>query len=128
MNLGLAGMYGATKWRNQLNNSSVPALDRADVAVVKGMLKRGDRQSDIAAFFGVNGGRIAEINKGHKWYEVTAAEPYQLPPPGPYLAGRSALHARDTLIALRGLIDDALKSIDLFEIRRDEASGEQSTT
>jgi hypothetical protein len=26
------------------------------------MIVRGDRQSDIAAYFGVNGGRIAEIN------------------------------------------------------------------
>lgn len=105
-----------------MNNSLVPSLDRADVAVVKGMLKRGDRQSDIAAFFGVNGGRIAEINKGHKWHEVSAAELHQLPPAGPYLAGRSALKARDTLIALRSLVDDALRNIDLFETKRDEST------
>ena len=36
-------------------------LNESEVALVKGMLKRGDRQHDIAAWFGVNGGRIADI-------------------------------------------------------------------
>jgi hypothetical protein len=34
-------------------------LDPADVPAIKGMLARGDVQSDIAAYFGVNAGRIA---------------------------------------------------------------------
>ena len=38
------------------------ALNDAEIAIVKGMLARGDRQHDIAAYFGINGGRIAEIS------------------------------------------------------------------
>ncbi len=36
-------------------------LDENKAAIIKGMLVRGDKQSDIAAHFHVNGGRIAEI-------------------------------------------------------------------
>ena len=36
-------------------------LDETDAAIAKGMISRGDRQHDIAAWFGVNGGRIGEI-------------------------------------------------------------------
>lgn len=35
------------------------SLTGTDAAIIKGMLLRGDRQHDIAAWFGVNGGRIA---------------------------------------------------------------------
>lgn len=93
------------------------AIDAHDAALIKGMLKRGDRQSDIAAFFGgdVNSGRIAEINTGQRWPEVSAAAPEKLPPPGPYMGARSALKARETLTALRELIDEALKEIDDWE-------------
>lgn len=64
-------------------------LDEDDAAIVKGMLLRGDRQHDIAAWFGVNGGRIAEISTGAKFAEVEAAH-QDLPPPGPYLSGRQS--------------------------------------
>ena len=40
------------------------ALTDEEIAIVKGMIVRGDRQHDIAAYFGVNGGRIGEISKG----------------------------------------------------------------
>ena len=61
-----------------------------EVAVVKGMLARGDRQHDVAAYFGVNGGRIAEISTGEKFEHVVAAAEKDLPEPGPYLSGREA--------------------------------------
>jgi hypothetical protein len=48
------------------------------------MLSRGDRQSDIAAFFKVNSGRICEINTGRQFAVVAPAAPSELPPPGPY--------------------------------------------
>lgn len=54
------------------------------MSVIKAMLWRGDKQSDIAAYFGVNGGRIAEIHTGQKYQHVQGAGPYDLPPPGPY--------------------------------------------
>jgi hypothetical protein len=59
-------------------------LSAADAAKVKAMLARGDRQSDIAAYFSVNGGRISEINTGKTFPSVTAAAPRDVPPPGPY--------------------------------------------
>ena len=63
-------------------------LDSDDVAIIKGMLARKDRQHDIAAWFGVNGGRIAEIATGAKFPGVIAAPSGDLPPRGPYLSGR----------------------------------------
>lgn len=50
-----------------------------DAALVKGMLARGDRQHDIAAWFGVNGGRIGEISTGAKFSDVKPADPADLP-------------------------------------------------
>jgi hypothetical protein len=39
-------------------------LTRRETQVIKGMLHRGDRQHDIATYFGVNAGRIAEVATG----------------------------------------------------------------
>ena len=94
-------------------------LNNQEISIVKGMLRRGDRQHDIAAYFGVNGGRIGEINTGQRGSEVSAADAQDLPPPGPYMAGRSALRARETLIALRELVDGAIADIDLYEAGAD---------
>jgi hypothetical protein len=83
------------------------ALSEEDAAMVKGMLARGDRQHDIAAWFGVNGGRIAEIATGQKFRKVTAAPSEQLPEPGPYLSGREAAQLRDALAKARQALDAA---------------------
>lgn len=61
----------------------------ADASIVLGMLKRGDRQNDIAAWFGLNGARICELNKmstphARKFKDVRPAPAHALPPPGPY--------------------------------------------
>jgi hypothetical protein len=61
-----------------------PKLTVADAAIVKAMLARGDRQSDIAAYFKVNGGRISEINTGKAFEHVPPAANDNLPPSGPY--------------------------------------------
>lgn len=66
-------------------------LDKEDAAIVKGMLSRGDRQHDIAAWFGVNGGRIGEISTGAKFATVKPTDQSNLPPPGPYLSGRQSV-------------------------------------
>jgi len=53
------------------------------------MVARGDREHDIAAWFGVNQGRIAEVKDGTKFGTVAAALAAQLPPPGaPGIKGR----------------------------------------
>ena len=72
-------------------------LTAADAALVKGMLGRGDRQHDIAAYFGVNGGRIGDIASGKTFVEVSPAGPADLPPPGPYLTTKEVVEARQAL-------------------------------
>lgn len=51
------------------------------VSIAKAMRDRGDRQHDIAAWFGVNGGRVGEMDE--KWPGVGAFKG-KLPPRGPY--------------------------------------------
>ena len=66
------------------------ALTKRDAALIRGMLDRGDRHHDIAAFFGVNQGRIAEVKMGIRFPGVPAADPEDLPPKGPYLTPKAA--------------------------------------
>ncbi|GLS46946.1 hypothetical protein [Methylobacterium brachythecii] len=76
-----------------------------DAALIKGMLLRGDRQHDIAAWFGVNGGRVAEIVTGQRFSEVPTASSDELPPPGPYPRGRDAVAAIHALsVAKKALV------------------------
>jgi hypothetical protein len=60
------------------------ALSPVDASIVKGMLARGDRQHDVAAWFGVNAGRIADVKTGKKHREIPPAPTHALPPPGPH--------------------------------------------
>ncbi len=53
--------------------SSGLTLTAQDAALIRGMIERGDRHHDIAAFFGVNQGRIAEIKGGSRYPEVPNA-------------------------------------------------------
>jgi len=59
-------------------------LTERDAALIKGMLSRGDKQQDIAAWFRCNSGRVAETHKGQRFAKVPPAPPHLLPPPGPY--------------------------------------------
>lgn len=65
-------------------------LTDSDASMIKGMIERGDRNHDIASFFGVNQGRIAEIKNGMKFPEIRAADADELPPVGPYLTPKVA--------------------------------------
>ena len=91
--------------------SSGIALDEDDAALVKGMLERGDRQHDIAAWFGVNAGRIAEIATGQKFEHVGPASGNELPPQGPYLSGRESAVLLAALAKARSAFDDAERLI-----------------
>lgn len=91
-------------WKRPRAESSGVKLSDADAALVKGMLKRGDRQHDIAAWFGVNGGRIAEIATGHAFYWVKPADEDDLPPEGPYPSGRM-------VVAAHRALDEALNAL-----------------
>ena len=83
------------------------SLTSQDAALVKAMLARGDRQHDIAAGFGVNGGRIAEIATGQRFSAIAPIERSNLPPPGPYPSGRDATIALAALVAAREAIASA---------------------
>ncbi|EHK53642.1 hypothetical protein [Allomesorhizobium alhagi] len=82
-------------------------LTEDDAALVKGMIARGDRQHDIAAWFGVNGGRIGEIATGYRFGDVEAAPTQLLPPPGPYLSGRQTAVLLAALSKARNALDGA---------------------
>ena len=57
-------------------------LTNSDARIVLGMVARDDREHDIAAWFGVNQGRIAEVKAGSHG-SLTAAPAQNLPPKGP---------------------------------------------
>src|ERR1700694_3337770 len=99
----LSGHYGS---RRRASPSGI-ALSVCGAAIVKGMLLRGDRQSDIAAFFSVNPGRIAEIATGDSFADVAAATPEELPAPGPYVTSLTAGQVANALAAARAAIKQA---------------------
>lgn len=82
-------------------------LTAEDAAVVKAMLARGDRQHDIAAWFGVNGGRIGEIASRRRFRDVPPADRANLPAPGPYLSGREANEVLQALVAAQSALANA---------------------
>ena len=64
-------------------------LTAKDAAIVLAMQARGDRDHDIAAWFGVNQGRVAEVKDG-KFGSVSLAPANDLPPKGaPGVKGRA---------------------------------------
>ncbi|MEL7344836.1 MAG: hypothetical protein AAFN59_08240 [Pseudomonadota bacterium] len=76
-------------------------FNRRETSIVKGMLARGDRQHDIAAFFGVNGGRIGEVSTGEsEWASVEPLPEDQLPPKPPYPSPHETLNAKASIDAL----------------------------
>src|SRR5262249_17818138 len=58
------------------------ALTYKDAAVIMGMLARGDKNHDIAAWFGENPARIAEVKDGQAFGVVPAAPADELPQKG----------------------------------------------
>jgi hypothetical protein len=91
-------------------------LSPADAAIVKGMLLRGDRQHDIAAWFGLNAGRIAEVRTGKRQPEIPPAPDHALPPPGPY----SYLTPRPGM----SLADQTLQGFDSLDLKWSQALAE----
>jgi hypothetical protein len=66
-------------------------------AQIKGMLLRGDRQSDIASFFQINQGRIYEVKFAPKYTRVLPCDPSALPDRGPYVVVSKIVHVRATI-------------------------------
>ena len=82
-----------------------------DASIIKGMLSRGDRQHDIAAWVGGNGSRIAEISTGSKFANF-AIQKSDLPPPGSYLSEKASEQAKKELKELRKNTEELLANID----------------
>jgi hypothetical protein len=71
-------------------------LTARDASLIKAMLARGDRQHDIAAWFGVNGGRISDVATG-KLFSWAKPATSDLPLAGPYLNARQVSEAQAAL-------------------------------
>jgi hypothetical protein len=84
-------------------------LNKTDAAIIKGMLIRGDRQHDVAAYFGVNPGRVAEIATGRAYPTVPAVPEAALPPSGPYTTAVRDIVALEAKLAKAQATIEALK-------------------
>jgi hypothetical protein len=95
-------------------------LSYHDASLVKGMVQRGDRHHDVAAWFGVNQGRIAEVLADDLHPGSPIAPAKDLPPPGPYTSGRSAQRAITALEEAQAALEAAARNIEqvLREVRR----------
>jgi hypothetical protein len=97
-------------------------LTAKDAALVKGMIRRGDRLHDIAAWFGVNPARVSEVKDGGRHASVIGAPNEELPPkePYPYSSGRAAHKAMTALEETALALDMAKKALDdaLAEVRK----------
>ena len=89
-------------------------------SLIKGMERRGDRHHDIAACFGLNPGRIAQVLDGSKFPDAPRARANQLPPAGPYPTGLGAHIAVAALREAKTALTTAMTGIDnaLNEIQR----------
>jgi hypothetical protein len=115
---------------------NVSRITDETIALMKGMLNRGDEQHDIAACFGENSGRVAEINRSimrppdegeplltKRARLINAAGVEDLPPKGPYptpyelyRAGNSIWGVRVTLEHLQERLDLTIKALSAMEI------------
>ena len=87
--------------------SSGISLTNHDASIALGMEARGDRDHDIAAWFGVNQGRIAEVKQGSHG-SISAAPASLLPPKGPPgVKGRRLRATVDKAIAVLQAKGDA---------------------
>lgn len=78
------------------------ALTKHDGHIVMGMLARGDKNHDIAAWFGENPARVVEVNDGSMFGVLAAAPASDLPPKG--AVGPKARR-------MRAYVVDALKAL-----------------
>lgn len=102
--------------------SAKKTLRDEDVAKIMGMLRRGDRQSDIATLFGLNQARVNELNRmstawARSYRHVQPSDSVDLPEPGPYVVvGRGGY---ERLKAAAAIPDELLQRLfeDIAEIK-----------
>ena len=100
------------------------SLTNRDAAIVLGMVARGDKRHDIAAWFGENQARIAEIEQGSHG-GISAVPAADLPPkgaPGPKVRrmkafANKALEALDAgdVEAAKKALRDGIAKYDQYE-------------
>ena len=74
------------------------SFSKHQTSMIKGMLARGDKQHDIAAFFGVNGGRIAEVSSGNcEFPSAPVMHAKELPPAGPFTSPYKIIKIKEAL-------------------------------
>ncbi len=83
--------------------------------IIRGMVARGDRRHDIGAWFGLNQGRIKEVEDGD-YGSPTPAPANQLPPAG--LPGPRARKLRHTIAQVRQLLSEGKAIEASAEIQR----------
>ncbi|HVA15440.1 MAG TPA: hypothetical protein VNF99_19485 [Stellaceae bacterium] len=93
-----------------------------EVPVILAMINRGDRRHDAAAWFGLNQGRIADVEEG-KYGTPALADDDDLPPSGS--PGPKARDIRAAVQEALGLLkqhrtDDAIKRLERAIIRFDK--------
>jgi hypothetical protein len=82
-------------------------LTNQGASIILGMVAWGDREHDIAAWFCVNQGRIAELKKGSHGSSVSAASAADLPPKGP-----PGMKGRRLRSSVRKSLDVGAKDLD----------------
>jgi hypothetical protein len=82
------------------------SLTAEQAGIVKGLLARGEKQHDVAAFFGVNAGRVAEVAKGYKFADVPPSPKRELPTPAVVSLGYSS----HVVLQALGIIEIAIQS------------------
>jgi len=110
--------------RNERAEADHDRLDEHVASLIKGMLARGDKQSDIAACFLLNSGRVAEINLGQRFPLITQASATNLPPPGPYPSPFELWKHKYDLWRVYGALKEAGQAIEraLASIQKAERS------
>lgn len=83
-------------------------LTEHEASIVKGLLDRGDKQHDVAAFFSVNPGRVAEIKTGMRHLAVEPAAKKDLPSIAEVASGHALYRAKQALLRAKLGIEGAL--------------------
>ena len=115
---------------NRAPNSGISLTD-TQASIIKGMLAARDadgvrvyRQSDIAAYFCCNPGRISDIMRGRIFRHVRAATD-GLPPPGPYIVVNRLSH--DAAVLAKNTLDKVVEEIEQVLRRARRVLDEQTT-
>lgn len=90
------------------------ALTNRDVQIIMGMIARGDKQHDIAAWFGENQARIVEAEQGSHGQQPAAPQS-ELPPkgaPGPKGRKMRAFAGKALKLLQDGKVDEALTTLE----------------